>query len=155
MAVGAMFGALNTMYAAIGERAREIATLRAIGFGAAAVVVAVMLETIVLALGGALSAGASPQLIFNGSSPPLQFSTGFPGRFAAGHPGLLCTGLHVGAPSSALPAACSRRARGAGAGHGRAPSGCLIATLDPSFAVRLSEPSAEGFRTLMVRDRRS
>ena len=58
MALGAIFGALNTMYAAVANRAREIATLRALGFTAVPVVVAVMLETMTLALaGGVLGAG--------------------------------------------------------------------------------------------------
>ncbi len=54
MAIGAVFGALNTMYAAVAGRAREVATMRAIGFRGLPVVVAVMLETMLLALlGGA------------------------------------------------------------------------------------------------------
>jgi putative ABC transport system permease protein len=58
MAVGAVFGALNTMYAAVATRAREIATLRAIGFRGVPVVVSVLIETMLLAmLGGALGAG--------------------------------------------------------------------------------------------------
>lgn len=58
MAIGAMFGALNTMYAAVATRAREIATLRAIGFGSPPVLISVMLETMLLALlGGLLGAG--------------------------------------------------------------------------------------------------
>jgi putative ABC transport system permease protein len=58
MAIGAVFGALNTMYSAVAARTREIATLRALGFGSGAVVVALMLESLVLALaGGALGAG--------------------------------------------------------------------------------------------------
>lgn len=57
MAVGATFGALNTMYAAVATRGREIAILRSLGFAASAIVAAVMLEAIVLALaGGALGA---------------------------------------------------------------------------------------------------
>jgi putative ABC transport system permease protein len=57
MAIGAVFGALNTMYAAVSARTREIATLRAIGFRAVPVVVSVLLETMLLAvLGGALGA---------------------------------------------------------------------------------------------------
>jgi len=57
MAIGAVFGALNTMYAAVAARAREIATLRAIGFRGLPVVVSVLLETMLLALlGGALGA---------------------------------------------------------------------------------------------------
>ena len=66
MAIGAMFGALNTMFAAVAARAREIATLRAIGFGGLPVVVAVMLETMLLALIGGLIGGLLAWLIFNG-----------------------------------------------------------------------------------------
>lgn len=66
MAIGAMFGALNTMFAAVASRAREIATLRAIGFGGLPVVVAVMLETMLLALIGGLIGGIVAWLVFNG-----------------------------------------------------------------------------------------
>jgi putative ABC transport system permease protein len=66
MAVGAVFGALNTMYSAVSARTREIATLRALGFGSGSVVVSVMLESLVLALlGGAIGAGLA-YLAFNG-----------------------------------------------------------------------------------------
>lgn len=65
MAIGAVFGALNSMYAAVATRAREIATLRAIGFRSPPVVVSVMLETMLLALlGGVLGAGIA-WLLFN------------------------------------------------------------------------------------------
>jgi putative ABC transport system permease protein len=68
MAIGAVFGALNTMFAAVAGRAREIATMRAIGFRGLPVVVAVMLETLLLALlGGLLGAGLA-WLVFNGYS---------------------------------------------------------------------------------------
>ncbi|MDM4764483.1 ABC transporter permease [Pelomonas sp. SE-A7] len=66
MAVGAVFGALNTMFAAVATRAREIATLRAIGFRGLPVVVAVMLETMLLAAIGGLIGGLVAYLIFNG-----------------------------------------------------------------------------------------
>ncbi|RDZ27335.1 ABC transporter permease [Lysobacter silvisoli] len=66
MAIGAVFGALNTMYAAVAGRAREIATLRALGFRGLPVVVAVMLETMLLALLGGLLGAAVAWLIFNG-----------------------------------------------------------------------------------------
>ncbi len=57
MAVGAIFGALNTMYSAVSARSREIATLRAIGFGPVSVVISVFVEALLLALvGGALGA---------------------------------------------------------------------------------------------------
>jgi putative ABC transport system permease protein len=68
MAIGAVFGALNTMYAAVAARAREIATMRAIGFRGLPVVVAVMLETMLLALLGGLLGGAIAWLVFNGYS---------------------------------------------------------------------------------------
>jgi len=68
MAIGAVFGALNTMYAAVAGRAREIATMRAIGFRGTPVVMAVMLETMLLALLGGLLGGLLAWLIFNGYS---------------------------------------------------------------------------------------
>jgi putative ABC transport system permease protein len=58
MGVGAVFGALNTMYGAVSSRSREIATLRALGFDTGAVVVSVLLEALSIALvGGAIGAG--------------------------------------------------------------------------------------------------
>lgn len=66
MALGAVFGALNTMYAAIASRAREIATLRALGFTGLPVVVAVMLETMALALAGGLLGGGIAWGLFHG-----------------------------------------------------------------------------------------
>jgi putative ABC transport system permease protein len=68
MAVGAVFGALNTMYAAVAGRAREIATMRAIGFRGLPVVMAVMLETMLLALLGGVLGGLIAWAIFNGYS---------------------------------------------------------------------------------------
>jgi putative ABC transport system permease protein len=60
MAVGALFGALNTMYSAVSARSREIATLRALGFGATPVVISVFVEALLLALlGGVLGALAA------------------------------------------------------------------------------------------------
>jgi putative ABC transport system permease protein len=68
MAVGAVFGALNTMYSAVSERLREIATLRAMGFGAAAMVVSVLAEALLLAaIGGAIGA-AIAWAFFNGNT---------------------------------------------------------------------------------------
>ncbi len=68
MAIGAIFGALNCMFAAVAARAREIATLRAIGFRGLPVVVAVMLETMLLALLGGVIGGLLAWLVFNGYS---------------------------------------------------------------------------------------
>jgi putative ABC transport system permease protein len=66
MAIGAIFGALNSMYAAVAGRAREIATMRAIGFRGLPVVTAVMLETMLLALVGGIIGALVAWLVFNG-----------------------------------------------------------------------------------------
>ena len=66
MAIGAVFGALNSMYAAVAGRAREIATMRALGFRGLPVVIAVMLETMLLALAGGMIGAAIAWLLFNG-----------------------------------------------------------------------------------------
>jgi putative ABC transport system permease protein len=65
MALGAVFGALNTMYSAVASRTREIATLRALGFGAGAVVVSLLLESLLLALAGGVLGGGLAYLAFN------------------------------------------------------------------------------------------
>lgn len=55
MAIGAVFGALNTMYSAVAERGREIATMRALGFGGAAVVFSFLIEALLISfIGGAI-----------------------------------------------------------------------------------------------------
>ena len=55
MGIGAVFGALNTMYSAVAERSREIATMRALGFGAASVVFSFLIEALLISfLGGLL-----------------------------------------------------------------------------------------------------
>jgi putative ABC transport system permease protein len=58
LAVGALFGCVNTMYAAVGARGREIATLRALGYGGFPVAISVILEAAVLAMAGALIGAA-------------------------------------------------------------------------------------------------
>lgn len=68
MAIGAIFGALNTMYSAVSARAIEIATLRALGFGATGVVVSVFVEALSLAITGALAGSLLAWLVFNGNS---------------------------------------------------------------------------------------
>ncbi|MBS0515249.1 MAG: ABC transporter permease [Proteobacteria bacterium] len=89
MAIGAVFGALNTMFAAVATRAREIATLRAIGFRGLPVVVAIMLETMLLALIGGALGGLIAWLIFNGYTAST---------LAGGSTGALTFQFHV-APS--------------------------------------------------------
>ena len=55
MAIGAVFGALNTMYSAVAERGREIATMRALGFGGGAVVLSFLIEALLISfVGGAI-----------------------------------------------------------------------------------------------------
>jgi putative ABC transport system permease protein len=66
MAIGAMFGALNSMYAAVDARTLEIATLRAIGFGALPVLLSVMLEALALSLLGGVLGAALAWWFFNG-----------------------------------------------------------------------------------------
>jgi putative ABC transport system permease protein len=66
MAIGAVFGALNTMYSSVSARTREIATLRALGFGTGAVVVSVMIESLALALAGGTFGAALAYFVFNG-----------------------------------------------------------------------------------------
>lgn len=68
MAVGAMFGALNTMYSAVSARSREIATLRAIGFGAGPVVFSVFAESLLLALMGGAIGALLAWVFFNGNA---------------------------------------------------------------------------------------
>jgi putative ABC transport system permease protein len=66
MGIGAVFAALNTMYSAVSSRTREIATLRALGFGAAPVLASVLLEAVVLGLLGGIAGGALVYLALNG-----------------------------------------------------------------------------------------
>ncbi len=66
MALGAIFAALNTMYASVSSRTREIATLRAIGFGGLPVVSSVMVEAMLLALVGGLIGAVITYVFFNG-----------------------------------------------------------------------------------------
>jgi putative ABC transport system permease protein len=66
MGIGAIFGAVITMYTAVASRTREIATLRALGFGGIPVVVSVIVEASCLALLGGLIGGLIAYLAFNG-----------------------------------------------------------------------------------------
>ncbi len=67
MGLGAMFGALNTMYSAVSARTVEIATLRAIGFGGMAVMASVLVEALLLALAGSLIGAGFAWIAFNGN----------------------------------------------------------------------------------------
>jgi putative ABC transport system permease protein len=68
MAVGAVFAALNTMYSAVSARLMEIATLRALGFGATAMVMSVLAEALVLALIGGAIGALIAWVFFNGNT---------------------------------------------------------------------------------------
>jgi putative ABC transport system permease protein len=115
MAIGATFGALNCMYSAIASRQTEIATLRAIGFGGAPVVVSVMIEALVLALIGGVLGGALAYVYCDGASlSTLNFNTfsqvAFDFRVTTG---LLARGLVwalvIGAAGGLLPAVRAAR----------------------------------------------
>lgn len=66
MAIGALFGCLNTMYSAVSTRGREIATLRALGYGAFPVAVSVILEAVLLSITGALIGAAIAWALYDG-----------------------------------------------------------------------------------------
>ncbi len=66
MGFGALFSALNTMYSAVSTRTKEIATLRAIGFGGLPVMVSVLAESMLLALLGGLLGAVIAYALFNG-----------------------------------------------------------------------------------------
>jgi putative ABC transport system permease protein len=66
MGLGAVFGAVNTMYSAVASRTREIATLRALGFGRSPVVVSVLIESLVLSLVGGTIGGLLAWAAFDG-----------------------------------------------------------------------------------------
>jgi putative ABC transport system permease protein len=75
MAIGATLGAVNSLYAIVDSRRRELATLRAIGFGPGAIVIATLCESILLALPGALLGSALAWALFNGlSASPFGYS---------------------------------------------------------------------------------
>jgi putative ABC transport system permease protein len=88
MAIGALFGCLNTMYSAVSTRGREIATLRALGYGAFPVAVSVILEAVLLSVTGALIGAGLAWALYDGkqdlfgnavfylSVSPAQFELG-------------------------------------------------------------------------------
>ena len=66
MGLGAVFGALNTMYTAVSSRTREIATLRALGFNSGPVIFSVLAESLLLALAGGIIGAGIAWLAFDG-----------------------------------------------------------------------------------------
>lgn len=76
MGIGAVFGAILTMYTAVSTRSREIATLRALGFNTTSVLVSVLAESIALAAIGGAIGGVLAYLAFNGyQTSTMNFST--------------------------------------------------------------------------------
>jgi putative ABC transport system permease protein len=95
MGIGAVFGALNTMYSAVAARAREIATLQALGFGGLPILVSVLVEALALALVGGALGGAIAYLAFNGyEASTLNYQSFSQVTFAfAVTPSLLISGV--------------------------------------------------------------
>ena len=110
MAIGAVFGALNSMYASVSARGTEIATLRALGFGPFAVLISTIVESTLLALVGGVLGGALAFIVFNGLSVSTLAGSSFsqvvfdfavtPDLFAQG----LTLALVIGLVGGFLPA---------------------------------------------------
>ncbi len=95
MGLGAIFGALNTMYSAVASRTREIATLRAMGFRASPVIGAVIFESLVLAAAGGLIGGSLAYFVFDGfRASTINYASFAQIAFAFDvSPGLLAQGI--------------------------------------------------------------
>jgi putative ABC transport system permease protein len=95
MGIGAVFGAILTMYTAVATRAREIATLRALGFDTSSVLVSVLGESLALGAIGGLLGGGVAYVAFNGyQTSTMNFQTFSQVAFAFRvTPGLLAGGL--------------------------------------------------------------
>ena len=95
MGVGAVFGAVNTMYNAVASRGREIATLRALGFGSIPVVISVLAEAVALSIVGGLIGGLLAWMAFDGyQTSTMNFQSFSQVAFAfAVTPSLLLRGL--------------------------------------------------------------
>lgn len=93
MAIGAIFGAINVMYANVRGRMRYLATFRAVGFGRLSVLGATLLEGMALALLGGVSASLAAYLVFNGHQASTTTNGAMMAFTFAVTPHLLCTAL--------------------------------------------------------------
>jgi putative ABC transport system permease protein len=95
MGIGAVFGALNTMYSAVAARSREIATLQALGFGGLPILISVLVEALLLAFVGGVLGGGLAYLAFNGyEASTLNYQSFSQVTFAfAVTPALLANGI--------------------------------------------------------------
>ena len=95
MGMGAIFGAILTMYTAVASRSREIATLRALGFNSGSVVFSVLSESLTIGAIGGVLGGAAAYFAFNGyQTSTMNFQTFSQVAFAFRvTPALLGTGL--------------------------------------------------------------
>lgn len=93
VAVGALFGGLNTLYAAFASRIRELATLQAIGFSRPAILLSLVQESLLACLAGTLLASVLALLLFDGRTIPFSI-----GAFTVSiTPPIACAGLLTGA----------------------------------------------------------
>jgi putative ABC transport system permease protein len=119
MAAGAVFGAVNTMHTAVVPRTREIATLRALGFGGVPVVVSVLAESVALAIGGGVIGGSLASILLDGyQTTTLNWRSYTQVAFAfAVTPDLLVEGVPysivIGVVGGLLPAINAARVLGA------------------------------------------
>ena len=133
MAIGPVFGARTTMYSAVSTRSREIATLRAIGFGPVSVVVSVFVEALLLALIGGAVGALLAWLMFNGHSVDT-LGGGFGGQLIfdlAVTPALIALGIIwacvIGVIGGLFPAIRAARLSGGRAGDRPASGSRAIA----------------------------
>ena len=114
MGIGAIFGAILTMYTAVATRAREIATLRALGFNTSSVVISVIVESMVLGVVGGVIGGAAAYFGFNGyQTSTINFQTFSQVAFCVpGHAGAARDGARLrarhGPPRRHLPGGAGR-----------------------------------------------
>ena len=122
MGLGAVFAALNTMYSSVAARTREIATLRALGFGAAPVVISVIGEALLLGLIGGVAGMAIAYFAFNGMrASTMNFATFSQITFAfTVTPQLLLQGLVYASAAGTRRRLAAEHSRCAAANHHRA-----------------------------------